>query len=160
VYGWEYLYVFSNRSDRLDGPREDIDISREDFVRYSNAFWSLRPETCRRGHPAPFPEELVERVLRFYTFRGNVVLDMVAGTGTVAAVAKRLSRRYLSIDISPAYCAIARRRVDQGVSAAGLEGGSAVRNHQRGADRTPRPAGPARVRVRRRLVRVDGSTPS
>jgi len=38
----------------------------------------------KEGHPAPFPEELIYRLIKFYSYRGNVVLDPFGGTGTVA----------------------------------------------------------------------------
>ncbi|MGI0156600.1 MAG: DNA methyltransferase, partial [Thermoplasmata archaeon] len=52
---------------------------------------------------------------KFYSYRGNVVLDMFGGTGTVAAVARRLGRHYLHIDTSAEYCAIADERVRRSV---------------------------------------------
>jgi hypothetical protein len=62
-------------------------------------------------HVAPFPEELIERLVKFYSYRGNVVLDMFGGTGTVAAVARRLGRHYLHVDSSHEYCLLAAARV-------------------------------------------------
>ena len=49
--------------------------------------------------------------MKFYSYRGNVVLDMFGGTGTVAAVARRLGRHYLHIDASHEYCLLAAARV-------------------------------------------------
>jgi modification methylase len=73
----------------------------------------------KRGghHPAPFPDKLPARLLRLYTygaagpFPGEIVLDPFVGTGTTCAVAKRMGRRYVGIDINPAYVKIARQRV-------------------------------------------------
>ncbi|MGA8303012.1 MAG: site-specific DNA-methyltransferase [Thermoplasmata archaeon] len=111
VPSWEYVLVFSKGQWNLPGDRAMIDISAREFETFSDGFWKIPPERRRAGHPAPFPEELIERLVKFYSYRGNVVLDMFGGTGTVAAVARRLGRHYLHIDSSAEYCAAAAERV-------------------------------------------------
>ncbi|MCI4319971.1 MAG: site-specific DNA-methyltransferase [Thermoplasmata archaeon] len=111
VPSWEYVLVFAKGSWRLDGDRAEADISARDFEKFSDGFWAIPPERRRNGHPAPFPELLIERIVKFYSYRQNVVLDMFGGTGTVAVVAKRLGRHYVYIDRSPEYCLGARRRI-------------------------------------------------
>ncbi len=73
------------------------------------------------GHPAPFPEELIYRLIKFYCYRGNVVLDPFGGTGTVAAVAQRTGRHFIHIDRSEKYCAITRARLAAPAACAGGE---------------------------------------
>jgi DNA modification methylase len=133
VPSWEYVLVFSKGSWTLEGRKEDADITAEEFIRYSDAFWAIAPETRGRqpflkslypprkgqkppvqkagGHPAPFPEELIKRLVRFYCYKGNVVLDPFGGTGTVAAVARRYGRHFVHLDISKTYCSIAAQRI-------------------------------------------------
>ena len=111
VPSWEYVLVFSKGQWKLPGDPAAIDITAREFERFSDGFWWIPPERKRHGHPAPFPEELIERVVKFYSYRGNVVLDMFGGTGTVAAVARRLGRHYLHVDSSTEYCASALERV-------------------------------------------------
>ena len=111
IPSWEYVLVFSKGQWNLPGDRDRIDISAKEFETISDGFWKIPPERSRKGHPAPFPEELIERLVKFYSYRGNVVLDMFGGTGTVAAVARRLGRHYLHIDTSAEYCALAEERV-------------------------------------------------
>jgi DNA modification methylase len=55
-------------------------------------------------HPAMFPEELVERVLKLFSYQNDVILDPFNGVGTTTVVAKKTNRRYLGIDISEEYC--------------------------------------------------------
>lgn len=111
VPSWEYVLVFSKAQWKLPADGYPPDVSSEEFQRFSDGFWHIPPERTRKGHPAPFPEELIERLVKFYSYPGNVVLDMFGGTGTVAAVARRLGRHYLSIDSSPEYSEGTRRRV-------------------------------------------------
>jgi site-specific DNA-methyltransferase (adenine-specific) len=63
-------------------------------------------------HPAPFPEELVYRLVKYYSYRGNVVLDPFAGTGTVAVVGAKTGRKVVCIEQSDRYCQLALRRLE------------------------------------------------
>ncbi len=130
---WEYVLVFSKGSWTLEGNKSDADITGEEFIKYSDAFWQIPPETRGRqpflnslypprqgrktpeqkaeGHPAPFPEELIYRLIKFYSYRDNVVLDPFGGTGTVATVAARTGRHYVHLDLSKKYCDISAKRV-------------------------------------------------
>ena len=62
-------------------------------------------------HPAMFPEELANRVLQLFSFKGDVVLDPFAGVGTTCLSAFKLQRPDLGIDISPEYCQVAEDRL-------------------------------------------------
>jgi DNA modification methylase len=119
IPSWEYVLVFSKGQWKLEGDRRAVDITAREFETFSDGFWHIPPERKRHGHPAPFPEELIERIVKFYSYRGNVVLDMFGGTGTVAAVARRLGRHYLHIDSSPEYCEQATERVRRAAPPAG-----------------------------------------
>ena len=88
VPSWEYVLVFSKGQWKLEGRREDADITAAEFQLFSDGYWAIPPERRRAGHPAPFPEALIARLVKFYSFRGQTVLDMFGGTGTVAAVAR------------------------------------------------------------------------
>ena len=112
VPSWEYALIFTKGNNRLDGDQKMADITKEEFMKFSDGFWKIQPERQRKGHPAPFPEELIYRLMKFYSYKGNNVLDMFGGTGTVATVAKRTGRNFIHIDISPQYCKVAKDRVE------------------------------------------------
>jgi DNA modification methylase len=111
IPSWEYVLVFSKGEWKLPGSRDMIDITGPEFQTFSDGFWHIPPERNRKEHPAPFPEELIQRLVKFYSYRGNTVLDMFGGTGTVAAVARSLGRHYIHIDASLAYCEQALERI-------------------------------------------------
>ncbi len=111
VPSWEYVLVFSKNSDRLDGEYNNADISKEEFMKFSDGMWYINPETKRNGHPAPFPEELIYRLIKFYSYKGNIILDMFGGTGTVALVSYKNNRKFIHIDISREYCKTAKERL-------------------------------------------------
>ena len=72
----------------------------------------ISPETKRNGHPAPFPENLIYRLVKFYSYKGNTILDMFGGTGTVAVVAYKTKRHFIHIDISGEYNEVAQQRLN------------------------------------------------
>lgn len=112
VPSWEYVLIFSKDKDRLDDSYKNADITKDEFMKFSDGMWYIQPETQRKGHPAPFPEELIYRLIKFYSYKGNNILDMFGGTGTVAAVAVKTGRHFVHIDISSRYCKITQERVD------------------------------------------------
>jgi len=112
IPSWEYVYIFSKGSWNLEGDTDKTDITADEFKRFSDGFWHIPAESQRRGHPAPFPEELIYRLIKYYSYQSNVVLDMFGGTGTVAVVAHKTQRRFIHIDISEQYCKVAAKRLD------------------------------------------------
>lgn len=64
-----------------------------------------------KGHPAPFPCELVRDHISSWTNPGDLVLDPMCGSGTTPRVACEMDRKYIGIDISHEYCEIARKRI-------------------------------------------------
>ena len=107
----EYIIAFSKGQWRLDGNRADCDITAEEFITCTRSVWMLGTERKSRiGHPAPFPVELPRRLIKFYSYRGSVVLDMFAGSGTTGVAASELDRRFILIDNSPTYCELAQLR--------------------------------------------------
>ncbi len=90
----------------------------EDFLALTLDVWSIPPESARRvGHPAPFPVELPEQLIRLYTFEDDLVLDPFMGSGSSLVAAKHLGRRYAGYDLDADYVEIARRRVNETVRA-------------------------------------------
>ncbi|MFW6162650.1 MAG: DNA-methyltransferase [Planctomycetota bacterium] len=108
----EYIIAFSKGQWKLDGPKDGIDISDTEFMDCTRSVWVFGTESRTRiGHPAPFPEALPDRLIKFYSYRGQTVLDPFAGSGTVGLVAARLGRHFILGDNSPAYCKLARQRL-------------------------------------------------
>lgn len=66
----------------------------------------------RVGTPNQLPERLVARPIRLCSNPGDVVLDCFSGSGTVAAVCKKLGRKYIAFEISPTYNRHAKNRLD------------------------------------------------
>ncbi len=112
-YTWEFLEIFTKGDLKHKGEKENIDITAEEFKKFVIAKWSIAPEKDMKKyqHPAMFPKKLVERVLKLFSFKNDIILDIFNGVGTTSVVSKKFSRRYLGIDISKKYCDIAIKRL-------------------------------------------------
>ena len=72
--------------------------------------WKLRTKADKQ-HPAVFPLELAERVVRYYSLKGDLVLDPFMGSGTTAMAALRLGRRAHGYEREQRYHAVAMQRL-------------------------------------------------
>ena len=67
--------------------------------------WYIAPK-YDKNHPAVFPEELCRRILKYYSFENDVVLDPFAGSGTLGRVARRMNRIPVMCEINNNYIEI------------------------------------------------------
>ncbi len=72
-------------------------------------FWSMPENT---DHPTQKPEKLIAKLTLASSNKGDVILDAFLGSGTTAVVAKKLSRRFIGIELDKTYCALAAKRLD------------------------------------------------
>jgi modification methylase len=109
----EYLLVFARQG--FSRPDRGIsDLSGEEFMESTLSVWNIPPVSARKvGHPAPFPLELAERVIRLYSYVGDVILDPFAGSGTTCLAAKNLGRHYVGVEKVPEYCELAESRINE-----------------------------------------------
>ena len=79
-------------------------LTSEELKELWRSIWTDVPGTStRRGHPAPFPSKLAERLIRMFSFAGDTVLDPFAGTGSTAIAAIAAGRNSVSVEIDPGY---------------------------------------------------------
>jgi len=111
----EYILVFSKGAfQRKNEARRPSTITRDEFLEYSKSVWTFPAESAKKvGHPAPFPIELPRRLIQFYTFAGEVVLDPFMGSGQVALAARQTGRHYVGYEIDPNYVELAQTRLEQ-----------------------------------------------
>ena len=101
--------------------REKSRLPKEDFHRFFRQIWDDIPGESTKDHPAPFPLELAERLVRMFSFVGDVVLDPFAGTGTTLIAAARWGRRALGVELVPRYAQLAKERFAKEVPGFSLE---------------------------------------
>lgn len=114
-YTWEFIEIFSKESHKKVGDSKNIDITDKEFKEWVYAKWKFTPETKMKefGHPAMFPEELPRRILKLFSYKGDMVLDPFNGAGTTTLTAFKLKRRFIGIDISPKYCETSLKRIKE-----------------------------------------------
>ena len=86
-------------------------IDAEDHQRWFQQIWSGLTGASTRNHPAPFPVELAERLIRMFSFVGDTVLDPFLGTGTTSLAAMRHGRNSIGCEIDSHYFQQATRRI-------------------------------------------------
>ncbi|MBM3879219.1 MAG: site-specific DNA-methyltransferase [Verrucomicrobia bacterium] len=86
-------------------------ISVEDYQRWFQQIWSGLTGASTRDHPAPYPRELAERLIRMFSFVGDTVLDPFLGTGTTSAAAARCGRHSIGCEVEAHYFDMAERRL-------------------------------------------------
>lgn len=111
----EYILVYRKHTDKLidwnirsHHDQEAVARSKvADGYEQTNV-WKL-PPAHSKDHPAIFPAALVERVIKYYSFEGDVVLDPFAGSGTLGRVAYQLKRKFVLSEMEPSYIEIIKR---------------------------------------------------
>ncbi len=85
-------------------------IPQPEYAEWFNQIWTL-PGESTRSHPAPYPLELAERLVRMFSFTQDTVLDPFSGSGTTAVAAAKWGRNSVNVDIEKDYVEKAKRRL-------------------------------------------------
>lgn len=110
----EYILLFRKDGKRegiTDDMRKDSALTPEEFATYGMQIWDIMPEK-NRIHPAPFPIEIPYRLIKLFTFKGDLILDPFMGSGTTAIAALETGRKYLGFELDNNYCNMANERID------------------------------------------------
>lgn len=121
-------YIFNEQKDKsyiatVPEPHTEsgkrLGVERDDKGKYRwvtmrdvweiNALFRNSPE--RKGYPTQKPEALLERIIKASSNEGDLILDPFCGCGTTVAVANRLKRQFIGIDISPTSCRLIANRI-------------------------------------------------
>jgi DNA modification methylase len=115
----EYFLVYRKKTDKLidwnirqHPDQQAVKQSRvKDGYEVTN-LWHEKP-SHHPQHPATFPVEIIDKLINYYSFRGDIVLDPFAGIGTVGKAALNNGRLFYLIDIEPNYCQTAVRELSK-----------------------------------------------
>jgi DNA modification methylase len=86
-------------------------IETDDYVRYFSPVWTDVTGQLRKDHPAPYPIEIPRRLIRMFSFVGDIVVDPFSGTGTTAVAALETGRHSVSVEIDPGYVSAMETRL-------------------------------------------------
>jgi DNA modification methylase len=110
----EYVLVYRKKTDKLidwhirKHPNQDI-VKRSkisDGYEVTN-IWKIHPSHSKK-HPAIFPEELATKVIKYYSFIDDIILDPFGGIGTTARAAYKNERRFITFDLGSEYIEVVK----------------------------------------------------
>lgn len=113
----EYILIFSKGNYKRERNKEEKElrkdnITKEEFIEWTKSVWTMNTESAKRiGHPAPFPEELPNRLIKLFSFTNDIVLDPFMGSGTTAIAAIKNKRNFVGYEINKEYINLANNRI-------------------------------------------------
>ena len=115
-FNWEPVYVFRKKGER-ELPPEDIvlksKLTHEQWIGWINGVWEIEANrSSQHGHPCTFPDELVNRLVRMFSYVGDTVLDPFLGSGTTVKVARELGREAIGYERELQYKEVIMRKLD------------------------------------------------
>jgi modification methylase len=111
---------YKAKAQRIRGPYRKTNmvqkalsmLSKGEMQSWCRPFWTdIRGASTRDGHPAPYPIELAERLIRMFSFAGDTILDPFLGTGSTTIAAIRTGRNSVGNEIEEQYLKEARVKI-------------------------------------------------
>ena len=94
------IYWFRSKQEKQ---KNQLDLSDYQGEKSKNV-WKIRPVAPQENlHPCPFPLELAERIIEFYSYIGDYVIDIFTGSGQTNIAAEKLQRRHIGIETQQRY---------------------------------------------------------
>lgn len=117
----EYILIFRKPGPRLYENRGETEkeaarypIDRLFTMDVANNLWHIAPVPPNTiEHPAPYPEEIPYRLIRLYSYTGDLILDPFVGSGQTLKVARHLERRYVGYEVIEKYVELAKQRIEE-----------------------------------------------
>lgn len=119
----EYVFVFQKEADdedknniywdKTEDEKEESKINLDDYQgEKSKNVWKMRQVAPGENiHPAPFPRDLAKRVVELYSYKGDKVLDIFAGSGQTLLAAQDLDREFIGFETQKEYIEYAKERI-------------------------------------------------
>lgn len=113
---FEYILLFKKQGKAplpMPWQKQEAQMTTEEWNTYFNGHWYFNGARQDK-HLAMFPEELPKRLIKMFSFPGEVVLDPFMGSGTTALVAKKLGRNSVGYEINSSFLPLIKERVAGG----------------------------------------------
>lgn len=100
--------IYHNRSAK---EKQENKLDLKGYQEQSKNIWNIRPVAPQENiHPCPFPKELARRVVQYYSYKNDIVLDIFCGSGITNLMAEKLNRKHIGMETEKQY-------IEYGVSA-------------------------------------------
>jgi len=107
------VVLYKNRWKKTSGTKIS-DITREEFIEWTNAVWNFSGESKNRiGHPTPYPIELPKRCIKLFSFVEDTIFDPFLGSGTTLIACLETNRNGIGIEIDRNYCQLTVKRLKE-----------------------------------------------
>lgn len=91
-------------------------LTKKEMQSWLVSTWTdIKGASTKAGHPAPYPPELAERLIRLFSYAGDTVFDPFVGSGSTSIAAIRTGRNSIGSDIDASYIKLAKTRVEKAV---------------------------------------------
>jgi len=112
------VFVKEGKPERKDAKVKELSrLTKEEWITFTKQVWTINiPNKGDEGwgfHPAIMPLEIAKRLIRLFSFVGDIVLDPFLGSGTTAKAARILGRHFIGYEINPAFKPIIARKIGQ-----------------------------------------------
>ncbi len=105
------IFVKDGKPEQIEKERkEQSRLTKEEWRDYISTIWRFPPEK-NRDHPAPFPVELPQRIIKLFSFVDDIILDPFMGSGTTAIAALSTGRKFVGYEINPDFVQKAEQRI-------------------------------------------------
>lgn len=111
--GQEYHSTTKNMGGENGRTYKEFNINKE---KIKENVWNFAIAQNKSGHPAVFPQNLIEEHIKSWSNEGDLVLDPFMGSGTTALAAKKLNRKYVGIEINEEYCNLINNRINNSIN--------------------------------------------
>lgn len=103
--------------ERSQDIKEASKLSESEWVEYTKQIWNIpiptKADIAYGEHPAIMPDEIARRLIKLFSFVGDIVLDPFMGSGTTARAAEDFERRWIGYEIDPRFEKIIKRKLER-----------------------------------------------
>jgi len=120
-YNYEHILIFKKPGERPkvdEKIKESSKLSKNDWFNFFNSPWKFAGKK-QNGHIAQFPKELPQRLIKMFSFIGDIVLDPFVGSGTTCIASIENRRKSIGIELNSKYIKLIEKNIQKTINTAG-----------------------------------------
>ena len=97
--------------ENVTGNKSDMDA--KDFKLFNQSVWAINPNTKKTIFPCKMSDELARRLVKYFTYPGDLIIDCFCGSGSTLTASLALKRDFLGVDIGPHWCHLSSEEIQR-----------------------------------------------